>query len=93
MEDRVDDDSLRLHIIEDDVGKSSDHGSAIVGQNGGIHQRMPLQGEECCLDTPQEFQTQAESLLLVPSERIGDILPGGRQKMGLFSPWTQGSTS
>lgn len=80
MEDRVDDSSLRLHIIENDVGKSPDKGSAKVGQDGGIHQRMPLQGQKRRLHAPQEFQTQADGLLLVQASASAmSCLAAGRR--------------
>ena len=93
MEDRIDNDALRLNLIEDHIGESTDKSTPVIGQYRRIHLRVSLNGHDRRLNTPYELQAQPESLLLVPGKAIGDILPGRRENVRLFSPSTQGSTS
>jgi hypothetical protein len=93
MEHGVDDDSLRFDFVEDHIRESADQGLAEIIENGRIHERVSLDGQNRRFETTQEFQTQAKTLLLVPDICIGGILSGPGGEMRLSTPWIQGSTS
>jgi len=93
VEDRIDNDALWLNLIEDHIGESADKGTPVVNKHSRIHQGMSLNGDDRRVNTTQELPTQPETLLLAPSKGVGDILPGRREKVRLFSPSIQGSTS
>ncbi len=93
MEDRINHDAPRLNHIEDYIRKSANEGTPVVGQHCRIHLRVSLHGKDRRLHTPYELQTQPGTLPLVPGKAVGQILPGRREKVRLFSPLTQEWTS
>ncbi len=93
MEDCVDHDAFVLDLIEDNEGESSDKSPAVIGEHGRIHQGMSFDGDDCRFNAPQELQTLIRDSVLVPGKGVGNVLPGRGEKVRLFSPGTQGSTS
>lgn len=93
MEHGMDDDSLRLDFVEDHIRESADQGLAEIIENGRIHERVSLDGQDRRFETTQEFQTQAETLLPIPGKSVSGVLPDSGSEMRLSTPWIQGSTS
>jgi len=93
MEDGMDDNSLRLDFVENRIREPADQCLAVIIENGRIHERVSLDGQDRRLQTTQEFQTQAKTLLLIPGKSVSGVLPGLGGEMRLSTPWIQGSTS
>jgi hypothetical protein len=93
VEDGMDNDPLGFDLIEDRVGKSADEGTTVIEKDNRIHGRMSLNGQHRSFDATQKLQPQSWTLLIVPSNGAGDILPGLGEKMQLSTGEIQGSTS
>ena len=93
MKDGVDDDSLRVNLIEGHIRESADQCLAVVIEDSRIHERVSLDGQDRRFKTTKEFQTQAKTLVLIPDKGVSGILPSLGGEMRLSTPWIQGSTS
>ncbi len=93
VEDRIDNDTPRLNLVEDHIWESTDKSTPVTGEHRRIHFWVSLNGDDRCLNTAYELQAQPGTLPLIPGKTVSDILSGRREKVRFFSPSTQGSTS